>query len=212
MTDHLANWKEELVACIHFLHQRGFAPATSSNYSFRLDPGGPITISSSGIDKGTFKVEDLMAVDEQGQALEDPRKPSAETLLHTLIYRHQPQVRCVLHTHSVFNTVLSSIFAEKGVLPLEGFEVLKGLEGIKTHASRVEVPIFANSQDIPALAVEIAEYWAEHPSMAGFLLAGHGLYTWGSSIAAAKRQIEVFEFLFECSYRIHMYSTTHTIL
>ncbi|MEO1714794.1 MAG: methylthioribulose 1-phosphate dehydratase [Bacteroidota bacterium] len=210
MTDHLANWKEELVACIHFLHARGYAPATSSNYSFRIDPSGPITISSSGIDKGAFQVADLMSVDAQGQAINDSRRPSAETLLHTLIYDRRSDIRCVLHTHSVYNTVLSTLFAERKFLPLAGFEVLKGLEGIGTHETRIEIPIFANSQDMPALAAEIRAYWDEHPDMLGFLLAGHGLYTWGTSIAATKRHVEVFEFLLECTYRIHTFSPTYT--
>jgi ribulose-5-phosphate 4-epimerase/fuculose-1-phosphate aldolase len=56
---------------------------------------------------------------------------------------------------------------------------------------------------MPALSQEIEAYWIDHPEMKGFLLAGHGLYTWGKNIAEAKRHIEVFEFLFECFYKIH---------
>ena len=199
-------WETELVACIHFLHQKGYAPATSSNYSFRLPASDNITISSSGKDKGTFKREDLMQVDLAGKPVNDDRRPSAETLLHLMIYKKLPEVACVLHTHTVFNTVLSTLFEEQKNLQLAGFEVLKGLAGIRTHDTQVDVPIFANSQDMEALTSEILAYWEMHPSMQGFLLAGHGLYTWGSSIAVAKRHIEVFEFLFECYYRIHTFS------
>jgi methylthioribulose-1-phosphate dehydratase len=197
------SWATQLVQCVHFLHQKGFAPATSSNYSFRL-PGEPnIHISSSGIDKGSFAEEHLMQVDLSGQPINDSRKPSAETLLHTMIYNRLPEVGCVLHTHTIYNTVLSALFEEKRNLRLEGFEVLKGLSGIRTHDAFVDVPIFANSQDIAALAKEIEAYWSDHPDMKGFLLAGHGLYTWGENIAETKRHIEVFEFLFECFYKIH---------
>jgi len=199
------SWVTELVQCIHFLHQKGFAPATSSNYSFRLPGEEHIHISSSGVDKGVFTEEDLMLVDKVGVPIKDNRKPSAETLLHTMIYERLSQVGCVLHTHTVYNTTLSAIFEQKGNLRLEGFEVLKGLSGISTHDSYVDVPVFPNSQDMPLLASQIESYWDSHPEMPGFLLAGHGLYTWGKTIAEAKRHIEVFEFLFECFYKIHIF-------
>ena len=198
--------KTELVDCIHFLHQKGFAPATSSNYSFRPAEGTDFFISASGIDKGTFSEQDLMLVDAQGQPVNDARRPSAETLLHALTYREIPPTTCVLHTHTVYNTVLSSIFQETGRIRLEGFEVLKGLTGIKTHETTVTIPIFANSQDMPALADTIRQHWQKHGPGHGFLLAGHGLYTWGRSIAEAKRQVEVFEFLFEVFYKIKSFS------
>ena len=202
MENKLSDWKQELVDCIHFLHAKGWAPATSSNYSFRLPESPSIQISASGKDKGTFALSDLMEIDLQGQPISDSRKPSAETLLHTLIYSRLSGVHCVLHTHTVYNTVLSSCYAKAGKITLEGFEVLKGLAGIRTHETSLDVPVFPNSQDMPALASQIEAYWNDHPDMLGFLLAGHGLYTWGDSIAATKRQIEVFEFLFECYYKI----------
>jgi methylthioribulose-1-phosphate dehydratase len=194
--------KKELVECIHFLHARGWAPATSSNYSFRsgILPG-QISISSSGIDKGNFVLADLMIVDLNGQPVNDERKPSAETLLHTLIYQKRAEVNCVLHTHTVYNTILSRKFLKTGKLILEGYEMLKGFHDIHTHESSIEIPIFENSQDMLFLAEHIQQYWARHPEMRVFLLAGHGMYTWGRSIAEAKRHVEVVEFLLECYYR-----------
>jgi len=205
MTVEEKEWAEELLACIQFLHQKGFAPATSSNYSFRLPEAEALLISQSGVDKGNFKLEHLLKVDLQGKPLEANRKPSAETLLHCMIYEQAPQSTCVLHTHTVYNTTLSYLLEEEGWVTLEGFEVLKGLEGIHTHESLVEVPIFPNSQDIASLAKDITKYWLENPDMKAFLLAGHGLYTWGKDIASAKRQVEVFEFLFECFYKINTF-------
>ncbi|NRB49584.1 MAG: methylthioribulose 1-phosphate dehydratase [Saprospiraceae bacterium] len=202
MSQSKVSWKAELVECIHFLHQQGWAPATSSNYSFKIPQESTIMISSSGKDKGAFRIEDLMEVDLLGQPVNDTRKPSAETLLHTLIYQRCPEVTCILHTHSVYNTVLSQVYQGEGSLRLTGFEVLKGISGIKTHESSVDLPIFANSQDMQHLSEDIALYWDKHPALSGFLLAGHGLYTWGKSIAEAKRHIEVFEFLFDCIYKI----------
>lgn len=202
MTNDTKLWAKELVRCIHFLHAKGWAPATSSNYSFRINPGDPIHISASGLDKGDFTTADLMLVDAQGKALDPNRRPSAETLLHTLIYDQQPETTCILHTHSVYNTVLSMLYAQQKTLVLSGFEVLKGISGIRTHETDVKIPIFPNSQDMPALSTAIKQYWNQVDQLNGFLLAGHGFYTWGKSIAEAKRHMEVFEFLFECHYKI----------
>ncbi len=199
------NWATELVNCIRFLHRQGWAPATSSNYSFRLPGEAHISISASGIDKGEFAEAHLIKVDLNGHTVNDSRKPSAETLLHTMIYQKMTEVGCVLHTHSVYNTVLSAIFEKEKNIRLEGWEVLKGLRGIHTHDTYVDVPVFPNAQDMPTLSAQILKYWEQHPEMKSFLLAGHGLYTWGKDIAEAKRQIEVFEFLFECFYKIHTF-------
>ena len=205
MSQTKAKWEAELVDCIHFLHQQGWAPATSSNYSFRLPGDSTITISSSGRDKGAFAIEDLMEVDLEGHPMDETKRPSAETLLHTLIYQRRPEVTCILHTHSVYNTVLSQVYQAQGYLRLAGFEILKGISGIETHEAEVDLPIFANAQDMQQLSAEIAIYWDRQPELGGFLLAGHGLYTWGKSIAEAKRHIEVFEFLFDCFYKIKIF-------
>ena len=211
--------KKDLVACIHFLHQKGFAPATSSNYSVREAGATEFYISASGIDKGAFSVKDLMKVDQFGIPVKDSRKPSAETQIHTMIYDHKPEVNCVLHTHTICNTVLSHVLKSQGHIRLEGFEVLKGLEGISTHESVVDLPIFENAQNIPELSQKILQFWKNNEGMQGFLLAGHGLYAWGKDIPSAKRHIEVFEFLLECYYNIqlltrkpfHAFMSTDTI-
>lgn len=207
MTNDTQIWAEELVRCIHFLHAKGWAPATSSNYSFRIQTEDAIHISASGLDKGDFSTENLMLVDAQGKALDPKRKPSAETLLHTLIYAQAPETKCILHTHSVYNTVLSKLYQYDGTLTLSGYEVLKGIAGIRTHETAVKIPIFPNSQDMPDLSAKIKKYWDQEVQLQGFLLAGHGFYTWGKSIAEAKRHMEVFEFLFECFYKTEHYKT-----
>lgn len=194
--------KADLVDTIHFLHARGWAPATSSNYSFRQAEANDFWVSASGLDKGAFAETDLIHVDATGKPIDDNRKTSAETLLHVMLYECFPDAHCVLHSHSVYNTVWSLAKAKKGHLDLEGFEVLKGLRGITTHDVKVRIPIFENSQDIAALAEEIGRWFEKHGEPQGFLLKGHGLYTWGTDIASTKRQMEVFEFLFEVLYKL----------
>lgn len=193
--------KQQLVEAIHFLHAQGWAPATSSNYSFKEQGEGNFFVSESGIDKGSFAVENFLLVSPEGKPINDPRRPSAETALHGIIYHIFPEVHCVLHTHSVMNTILSEHFLAQGALFLANYEVLKGFEGIKTHKVQVKIPIFENTQNMPVLATAVEAYAAENPDMLAFLIAGHGMYTWGSTIADAKRHVEVVEFLLECEYR-----------
>ena len=195
----------ELVDTIHFLHGQGWAPATSSNYSVREVEQSDFWVSASGIDKGKFSTADLMHVDASGQPINDTRRPSAETLIHSYLYSVLPEVHCVLHTHTVHNTLLSLAHAERGTLLLAGYEVLKGLKGIGTHEIAVPIPVFPNSQDMTEFTGWVRAYHAEHPDMQGFLIAGHGCYTWGDTIAAAKRQMEVLEFLFEVHVKLNSY-------
>lgn len=195
-----------LVETIHFLHERGWAPATSSNYSCRQPGKSNFWISQSGIDKGSFSAQHMMPVDAAGSPVNDPRRPSAETLLHCLIYKRLPDTaHCVLHTHTVNNTALSYAEAANGKVIVDGFEMSKALAGVYTHETRIEIPIFANNQNMAELSAQIAAYWETHPGMCAFLLAGHGLYTWGQTVGEAKRHIEALEFLFETILTLKRY-------
>ncbi len=194
----------ELIQTGADFHRRGWSLATSSNYSVRLstDPLR-LLITASGKDKGRLTPADFVVVDGQGACVEPgPLRPSAETLLH-VVAAQQPEVGAVLHTHSVWGTVLSLHFADAGELVLEGYEMLKGLEGIGTHQSRLRFPIVSNTQDMPTLAWEIADRMQDPDSALrhGYLIAGHGLYTWGRTVAEARRQVEALEFLFEVKGR-----------
>lgn len=209
MDDSLQDHLQSMLNCIRFFHQKGWAPATSTNYSFRLSSPNRIWISASGIDKGHIRESDFMAIDTQGIPLTDPRKPSAETGLHTLLYRLRPTTGAVLHTHSIFGTVLSQVYAKQGALPIQGLEVQKGISGIRSHEETLVIPIFWNSQDMVELSKRIEQRdQKEGAKMQAFLLAGHGLYTWGPNISVAKRHVEAIEFLLECHYKISTFPVT----
>lgn len=197
--------KTALVQVIHFLHAKGWAPATSSNYSFQMEGATEFYVSQSGKDKGEFTTADFLQVSADGQPIEDARTPSAETALHCMLYKLYHEVHCVLHTHTALNTVLSQRFLAQKQIVFENYEVLKGFSGIKTHEISVKIPIFANSQDVPTLAEEVLAYAQQNPGMRAFLLSGHGMYTWGATIQEAKRHCEVVEFLLECEYlKLHL--------
>ena len=103
----------------------------------------------------------------------------------------------ILHTHSVWGTILSDVFYENGAIEIEGYEMLKGLADVKTHEHKEIVPIIENSQDYVALSHVIENVIRENPLIHGIYLRRHGLYTWGESVAETRRHIEIFEFLFE---------------
>lgn len=191
-------WQQACDAIIQagrFLNERGWVPATSSNFSMRLN-SGEIAITASGHHKGELTEAALMRVDSEGKPLDAPRRPSAETLLHTSLYRRFDEVGAVLHTHSVNATVLSRLHREQ--LVFEDYELQKAFTGVETHEGRVTVPIFPNDQNIARLAALIDDWMESHPAVHGYLIAGHGLYTWGRDMKDALRHIEAFEFLFEC--------------
>jgi methylthioribulose-1-phosphate dehydratase len=191
---------DELVRTGAEFHRRGWSLGTSSNYSVVVERE-PLTLllTGSGFDKGRLKPGQFVLVDAQGASLHASYpKPSAETMLHVVLAR-AAGAGAVLHTHSVAGTVLSEGFLGRGALPISGYEMLKGLHGITTHESSIDLTIFPNTQDIDTLAVEVERRLkdAESPLRHGFLMAGHGLYTWGKDLAEARRQVEVLEFLFE---------------
>lgn len=175
---------------------RGWTPATSGNYSVRLDDGS-ILITRSGADKRKLDRADLMRLDAGGTPLEQAR-PSAETLLHVQIYRHDPGAQAVLHVHSPAATVMSRRSAPGGLLRLENYELLKALRGVGTHAVAVQLPVVANEQDMTRLAAAIAP-WLECPDCPpAYLIEGHGIYAWGTDVADAARHLEALDFILEC--------------
>ncbi|MBK5542847.1 methylthioribulose 1-phosphate dehydratase [Pseudomonas sp. TH05] len=190
---------QEIIDAGRFLYGRGWSPATSSNYSARLSSTEAL-LTVSGKHKGQLGVDDVLATDLAGNSLEPGKRPSAETLLHTQLYSWRPQIGAVLHTHSVNATVLSRL-TPGTVIEFEDYELQKAFSGISTHESRVRVPIFDNDQDIARLAAKVQPWLEAHPDCVGYLIRGHGLYTWGARMSDALRQIEAFEFLFECELK-----------
>lgn len=196
MTD-FAQAAQAIVAVGNRLDARGLAPATAGNYSMRLNDG-TIAITVSGAHKGRLDADQVMRVSPQGESL-DGKKPSAETLLHCLIYRLDPLAGAVLHTHSVAGTVLSMATPGDAIV-LSGYELLKAFPGIDTHDVTVAMPVVDNSQDMAALAAELEpRLSATDPMLPAFYIRGHGLYAWGSTMAAAEMIVEASEFLLACA-------------
>ncbi len=188
---HLA---DALISAGEFIDSKGWVPATSGNFSARLSDG-TIAITVSGKHKGHLQHGDIMLIDAQGNSL-DGKVSSAETLLHVQIYQRFPDVHAVLHPHSLNSTLISRQHKRK--VTLKNYELLKAFSGISTHESRVVVPIFANDQNIARLAEHVESYMDDNEEIYAYLLAGHGLYTWGGSVMEALRYLEALDFLFAC--------------
>ncbi|MCE5233952.1 MAG: methylthioribulose 1-phosphate dehydratase [Mizugakiibacter sp.] len=179
------------------LAAQGWTPATSSNFSARID-AGHIAITVSGRDKGQLDEGDVMVVDMSGRPVDTDARPSAETALHVQIYLRFPEAGAVLHTHSRTQTVASRLFAPAGAIRLQGWELQKAIAGHTTHESVLEVPVFPNTQHMPDLTARIDAWLDAGKPLYAYLIDGHGIYTWGRDMAETRRHLEALEFLLAC--------------
>lgn len=193
---------EHIIGASRDIYHRGWSPATSSNYSMRLNELC-CAITVSGKHKGELGLQDVMVVDMDGKPLMD-RKPSAETLLHTQLYLRDPTIGAVLHTHSVRATVLSMELAGQDTLTLEGYELQKAFTGISTHDCALHIPVFDNTQDILELSCQVEERMRREGTGIAYLIRGHGLYTWGEDLPSCMRYLEALEFLLDCEWQRYL--------
>jgi methylthioribulose-1-phosphate dehydratase len=193
----LADCANAIAAAGRKLGAQGLTPATSSNFSMRLD-ASHIAVTVSGRDKGALTTDDVMVADMQGQPVGTGARPSAETALHTQIYARFPAANAVLHTHSRTQTVASRLYAKAGRIHFDGYELQKAIAGHTSHEQAIDLPVFPNTQHMPEL-VERVDAWIKSGNpLYGYLIEGHGLYTWGRDMAEAERHVEAFEFLLAC--------------
>ena len=192
------NAAAQLSALGRLFYSRGWVFGTSGNFSAVLatEPV-ELAITTSGVDKGLLEPADIVAIDGAGRVVRGNGRPSAEAALHLAIVRSRG-AGAVLHTHSIWSTILSD---DGGSLALDGYEMLKGLDGVRTHEHREELPIIENTQDWAAAVPQLDALLRAKPAAHGFLIRRHGLYTWGRDLAEAKRHVEILEFLFEAMGR-----------
>ena len=196
-TDGLAEAAVRLADLGRDLHARGWVLGTSGNFSAVLSREPlRLAITPRGADKGRLDPGQVLEVDGAGTAVAGAGQPSDETRLHLAVVAARG-AGAVLHTHSVWATLLSEAHAAEGGLAIEGYEMLKGLEGVGTHEHREWVPILENAQDWVAAAPAVEAMLRARPDAHAFLIRGHGLYTWGRDLPQARRHLEVLEFLLE---------------
>ena len=180
-----------------YFYSRGWVLGTSGNFSavIQREPLR-LAITASGVDKGALTAEQILQIDAEARVVAGAGRPSDEARLHTAVVKTRG-AQAVLHTHSVWSTILSEAHASAGGVSISGYEMLKGLAGVRTHEHREILPIVENSQDYIALSHVVDNVLRENPNCHGIYLRRHGLYTWGEDVTEARRHIEIFEFLFE---------------
>jgi methylthioribulose-1-phosphate dehydratase len=197
VTDRAIELAASLAEAAKGFYHRGWALGTGGNFSAVVSPEPlRLVITSSGVDKGRLTTDQFVQVDGDGKVAAGEGRPSDETKLHLTIVRGR-SAQSVLHTHSVWSTALSALSTDDSGIEIAGYEMLKGLAGVRTHEHREWLPILDNSQNMGELARELEELLHHRPDTHGFLLRGHGLYTWGKSVDEARRHVEILEFLLE---------------
>ena len=193
----------QLAAIGRRFYARGWVLGTSGNFSAVVSRTPlRLAITASSLPKGALRASDILQCDQHARLVRRSNgKPSAETLLHVEIVQRRG-AGAVLHTHSVWSTMLSDAWTagpdrDAAGVTIEGYEMLKGLAGVTSHEHREFVPIVENDQDMTRLAARVGETLDRHPEAHAFLLRRHGLYTWGETLADAERHVEILEFLFE---------------
>jgi len=181
----------QVVEMARFAGARGWVPATAGNFSVRMD-GARAALTASGGDKGQLDASGVIEVEIDGA--KHPRA-SAEGPLHLCRYAAVPEIGAIAHCHPLAATVLSRRYEKAEMLILEGWELQKAFAGETTHDRALEVLVVPNDQDTVRLAKLVEECLPKKASAPGYLIAGHGLYTWGRNAAAAKRHMEAFDHL-----------------
>src|ERR1700746_2561264 len=123
----------ELTSIGRWVYQQKWVLGTSGNFSAVLSREPfRMLITASGVHKGTMTPENFLQVDGEGSPIHGNQRPSAETLIHLAILS-EVNAGAILHAHSVWATILSEVHAASAGLTIQGYEMLKGLSGVKTH-------------------------------------------------------------------------------
>ncbi|AMA74070.1 methylthioribulose 1-phosphate dehydratase [Aneurinibacillus thermoaerophilus] len=185
---------------------RGWFPGTSGNLSIKISSAPLlVAVTASGKDKTVCTPHDYLVVDENSKPYEATTlKPSAETQIHTAIYRNIPEIGAVFHVHTVPNNIVSELYGNQGYVTLRNQELIKGL-GIWEEGAEIQIPIVENYANIPRLAKEVERVL--NPQVPGVLIRNHGIYAWGKNDFEAKRHLEAFEFLF--AYHLQWLQVQH---
>jgi methylthioribulose-1-phosphate dehydratase len=193
--------RNELLQAVQYFHQKGWSPATTTTHSYRNtgNQEGTFTITAAHIDRGALNENHLINIDSKGRPtceVESLQVP-ADARLHTMMYENE-NINAILHTHSVNGTVLSLMNKEKGEIEFSSYEALQALSGIAKNQEKLSIPVFAHHKDSHAMCDNIRKNMGCNHKTLAFLVVGHGLYSWGESIEIARKQIELFEFIFAC--------------
>lgn len=177
-------WKEErreILEISRKMVEKGLVVGTAGNISLRLeDPAGLIAITPSGRYYELLKEEDIVIVDFKGEAVDGELLPSIETMLHIMIYKARPKINAIIHTHSVFASILA----------VAGLEIPPILdEQVISVGGEIKVAPYAppGSQELARNVV------ATLGNRNAVLLANHGVVALGRDLREAFTIAEIVE-------------------
>jgi len=176
------------------LAKRDWFLGTSGNLSIKVnDTPLQFLVTTSGKDKTQHTYDDFLLVDEFDQSVwDESKKPSAEAILHRLIYQNT-NATCVLHVHTIANNFITKDYPHQDKLTFTGIEIIKAL-GLWEEDDEISVPIIKNHADIPTLADAFLPHIKnDHGAV---LIHNHGITVWAKSAFEAKKHLEAYEFLF----------------
>ncbi|OIN79888.1 bifunctional S-methyl-5-thioribose-1-phosphate isomerase/methylthioribulose 1-phosphate dehydratase [Mycobacterium malmoense] len=172
------------------LYALGWMPGTAGNVSVRT--GDTAVITGSGLSKGELTADDMVTVSvADSRPVSGTRRPSAETTIHTAIYR-ATHAEAVVHIHPPHATAQS--IDAPDALRFSGYELIKGLGA----GQSIDIPVFANHADVARIGADIERRLTKHPDAAPVLfIAGHGVTAWGATLAQARDRAECLEAMCE---------------
>ncbi|MBM3453852.1 MAG: methylthioribulose 1-phosphate dehydratase [Bacteroidetes bacterium] len=190
--------KNELLVVIKNLHNKGWSPATSTNYSFK-DKDNQIWVTRSGVDKSSITSEDFITISTDGNSMGEyvDCVPSAESVIHCVLYEIFPETKFILHSHGPFPVLISSRF--KSELKIQGYELQKGFPNTRTHQTESIIPIFFNNQDMGYFKQELVRRKLQLKNNC-FIIEKHGTYAWGNTLFDAKKHLETLDYLCQCEF------------
>lgn len=165
--------REEIISSTRDLQALGLLSGTAGNVSTRT-PDGAVLITPSGLDYALLKPEDIVLVNLEGRVLVGDLVPSSEVAMHTGVYRSQPLVGGIVHTHARYSTVLACLGWE--IPPIHYMLAALAMDG---RVPLVPYALYGTE--------ELAGYAAQALDEAhrGCLLQNHGNLTVGTTVREA---------------------------
>lgn len=177
----LKELRKEVVRVGREALRSGVVHGTAGNMSVRDPATGLVAISPSGVPYPTLRPKDVVVVDLEGAVVDGARRPSSETPLHTMVYRHHPQIGAIVHTHAHYSTVVSCIRNE---LPPILTEVCL-IVGPRVPVTRYGL---TGTADLGASVLEVMD-----DETRAVLLRNHGLLAFGADFSEALAVAEAVE-------------------
>lgn len=163
---------------------------TGGNISVFNPETGYMAISASGFDYMKMTPADVVIMDLNGNKVDCDHKCSSEYPMHSHIYRNRSDVKAIVHTHSKYATIISTLG-----LTIEPCVVQLAVVGMDVPCANYH-PV--GSDGLAVSAVKALE------NRDAILMACHGMLTVSDSMEKAYKYAEYVEFAAEVYYKARL--------